>query len=271
MFRPQAFRRTWQGRNSEHMFFLTEVCRMSMPQCLFLSKTQKNPSVRKRKDFCPQFWGRKWLRQFHGHLEKCALSAGKPHAHKFLVFGGGGILGFFLGGGKCRFYFYGRKDFSEFWGTWKIVWYSARYAIRCIFFVERLVVKSLHGPAIRANWFARIESQKTSIFITYERFAWIASNLRFAIFSPPPDAQFAKKGFSLGTLKGFARIGPSKVKRTDMQRAHKGIGWSVCLRSVPKDGGGGEGFLVHPGRPNLIYDCPETVTELPSYSKILPF
>ena len=30
---------------------------------------------------------------------------------KFLVLGGGGILGF--GGGKCRFYFFGRADFSE--------------------------------------------------------------------------------------------------------------------------------------------------------------
>ena len=34
---------------------------------------------------------------------------------KFLVLGGG-YFGFFLGGGKCRFYFYGREDFSEkFW------------------------------------------------------------------------------------------------------------------------------------------------------------
>ena len=33
---------------------------------------------------------------------------------KFLVFlGGGGILVFFWGGGECRFYFYGRTDFSE--------------------------------------------------------------------------------------------------------------------------------------------------------------
>ena len=30
---------------------------------------------------------------------------------KFLVLGGG-ILGF-LGGGECRFYFYGREDFSD--------------------------------------------------------------------------------------------------------------------------------------------------------------
>ena len=30
---------------------------------------------------------------------------------KFLALAGGGILGF---GGECRFYFYGRADFSDF-------------------------------------------------------------------------------------------------------------------------------------------------------------
>ena len=33
---------------------------------------------------------------------------------KFLVLGGEGYFGFWGGGGKCRFYFYGREDFSEF-------------------------------------------------------------------------------------------------------------------------------------------------------------
>ena len=39
---------------------------------------------------------------------------------KFLVWGGGGILGFGGGGGKCRFYFYGRGDFSDtcFFAYW---------------------------------------------------------------------------------------------------------------------------------------------------------
>ena len=32
---------------------------------------------------------------------------------KFLVLGGGGIFGFWGGGGECRFYFYGREDFSD--------------------------------------------------------------------------------------------------------------------------------------------------------------
>ena len=36
----------------------------------------------------------------------------KPLSIKFLVLGGGDILGFFWGG-ECRFYFYGREDFSD--------------------------------------------------------------------------------------------------------------------------------------------------------------
>ena len=58
---------------------------------------------------------------------------------------------------------------------------------------------------IRANRFARIDSQKNPIFMTCERFARISSNLRFEMFSPP-KARFAKKGFSSGTLKRFSRI-----------------------------------------------------------------
>ena len=32
---------------------------------------------------------------------------------KFLVLGGGGVFWVLGGGGECRFYFYGRGDFSE--------------------------------------------------------------------------------------------------------------------------------------------------------------
>ena len=66
------------------------------------------------KSSCPQFWGRKWLRQFYGRLEKCVLSAEKKTIffHKNHRFSGGGDFCFlFFGGGKCRFYFYGRADF----------------------------------------------------------------------------------------------------------------------------------------------------------------
>ena len=71
---------------------------------------QKNPRV--REIFCPQFWGRKWLHQFYGCLEKYVLSAGKTHAHKIRVLGVGysGSLG---GGGEVPILFYGREDFSD--------------------------------------------------------------------------------------------------------------------------------------------------------------
>ena len=47
--------------------------------------------------------------------------------------------------------------------------------------------------------------KKNPIFITCKRFARIAANLRFAIFSPPKrDSQ--KKVFRSGTPKRFARI-----------------------------------------------------------------
>ena len=59
--------------------------------------SRKNPRV--RTICCPQFWGRKWPRQFYGHLEKYILSAGKTHVHKIPPFGGGGE--------ECRFYFCG--------------------------------------------------------------------------------------------------------------------------------------------------------------------
>ena len=40
---------------------------------------------------------------------------------KVLVFLGGGGGNLVLGGGKCRFYFYGREDFSDFWSKTKTV------------------------------------------------------------------------------------------------------------------------------------------------------
>ena len=51
---------------------------------------QKSPRVRKM--FCLQFWGRKWVHQFYGRLEKCILSAGKTHVHKIPRFFGGGVF-----------------------------------------------------------------------------------------------------------------------------------------------------------------------------------
>ena len=45
--------------------------------------------------------------------KKSVRSAGKNHVHKIPLVLGGGILGL-GGGGKCRFYFHGREDFSDF-------------------------------------------------------------------------------------------------------------------------------------------------------------
>ena len=70
---------------------------------------QKNPRV--RKIFCPQFWGRKWLRQFYGRLEKCILSAGKSHVHKIPRFRGGGGNVWVLGREVPILFFMGARVF----------------------------------------------------------------------------------------------------------------------------------------------------------------
>ena len=109
------------------------------------------------------------------------------------------------------------------------MWSKQRAKWVCFIFLCLLFVD---GPAIRnanrgflyelicANRFA----DQTNIFITSERFARIASNMRFAIFWCP-ETRSQKKGFSSGTLRRFARskwfericesiawrIGPSKL------------------------------------------------------------
>ena len=59
---------------------------------------------------CLQLWGRKWLRQFYGHLEKMRSTCRKNHAHKIPRFRGGGILGL-GGGGSADFIFMGARIF----------------------------------------------------------------------------------------------------------------------------------------------------------------
>ena len=49
---------------------------------------------------------------------------------KFLVSGGGGVLWVLGGGGgKCRFYFYGREDFSELSFAYILVTWCACQAL----------------------------------------------------------------------------------------------------------------------------------------------
>ena len=71
--------------------------------------TQKNPRVRKVRvrnsgagNGCAHFMDT-WKNAFFLQEDL--------HVHKIPRFGGGGNFG--LGGGKCRFYFYGRGDFSD--------------------------------------------------------------------------------------------------------------------------------------------------------------
>ena len=70
--------------------------------------TQKNPRVRKIRVRTISGAGN-GCANFMDIWKKCVLSAGKTMSVKFLLFRGG----FGGGGGKCRFYFYGRADFSE--------------------------------------------------------------------------------------------------------------------------------------------------------------
>ena len=66
------------------------------------------------------------------------------------------------------------------------------------------------------------DSQRSPIFMTFEQFARIASNLRFGNFFLCREMRFAKKGFSSGTLKRFVirvhlQIGPSKSSTLTLQ------------------------------------------------------
>ena len=65
-------------------------------------------------NFRPQFWGRKWLRQFYGRLAFFGSFCWKtPVPIKILLLGGGGFGFLRRGEWKCQFHFYGREDFSD--------------------------------------------------------------------------------------------------------------------------------------------------------------
>ena len=67
---------------------------------------QKNPRVRKIR--VRNSGTGNGCANFMDTSKKSILSAGKTMSVKFL----------FSGGGECRFYVYGRADFSEIWGFW---------------------------------------------------------------------------------------------------------------------------------------------------------
>ena len=76
---------------------------------------QKNPRVRKIR--VRNSGAGNGCANFMDAWKKCVLSAGKTHVHKIpRVLGGGGEVFWVSGGGgeeECRFYFYGRADFSD--------------------------------------------------------------------------------------------------------------------------------------------------------------
>ena len=61
----------------------------------------------------PQFWGRKWLCQFYGHLAFFGSFCWKPHAHKIPPFRGG-CWGFLEGGGEVPILFLWAWGFFRF-------------------------------------------------------------------------------------------------------------------------------------------------------------
>ena len=65
--------------------------------------------------FRPQFQGRKWLRQFYGHLGFWVLILQELSMPTNSHFRGGGYFVFFLGGEErgAVFFVYGRGEFSE--------------------------------------------------------------------------------------------------------------------------------------------------------------
>ena len=72
-----------------------------------IAENQKSPRVRKIR--VRNSGAGNWCANFMDTWKKCVLYAGKTMSVKFPFFGG-----VFLGeGGECRFYFYGRADFSE--------------------------------------------------------------------------------------------------------------------------------------------------------------
>ena len=76
---------------------------------------QKNLCVRKK--YCPQFWGWKWLCQFHGRLENlrsfCRKTSMRPMPVTFLVLGGVFRV-LFSGGGEVPILFLWARGFSDF-------------------------------------------------------------------------------------------------------------------------------------------------------------
>ena len=71
---------------------------------------QKNPRVRKM--FVRHSGAGNGCAHFMDAWKNASVLQENRHVHKIPRFTGGGVF-WVLGGGKCRFYFYGRADFSD--------------------------------------------------------------------------------------------------------------------------------------------------------------
>ena len=87
------------------------------------SDNQKNPRV--RKNFVRDSGAGNGCANFMDAWKKCALSAGETHVHKIPRFRGGGVFWVLGGGGECRFYFYGRANFSDTRSFWNPHFWTA--------------------------------------------------------------------------------------------------------------------------------------------------
>ena len=127
---------------------------------------QKNPRV--RKIICPQFWGRKWLRQFYGRLEKLRSFCRKTSMPiKFLGLGGG-ILDF-GGEGVPILFLWARGFFWFFGGSANLPSKESRYGVSQGYYrniVRYGATKSLNGLRfkVRSFWRGGVIASSTACF-----------------------------------------------------------------------------------------------------------
>ena len=120
MSKPERVRELCSGHQIVHQprfLWFGNFCLPQLPLEVTLipvEQNQKNPRVRKIR--VRNSGAGKGCANFMDARKKCVLSAGKTHVHKIPRFRGGvfWVLG---GGGECRFYFYGRADFSDKMGS----------------------------------------------------------------------------------------------------------------------------------------------------------
>ena len=107
----------------------------------------------------------------------------KTHVHKIPRFRGGGYFGFW-GGGECRFYFYGRADFSD---KCSLKWlFEKREKNACLHFLFSLNV--LFPPkqgkdvvnSVQTRCIVKGEAQKSPLFWRFSGGFWFSQDRLFS-------------------------------------------------------------------------------------------